>query len=180
MAPDEDHPSGPPMITGDRLEKLPRSLCVTFAVDCAEHVLPIFERGYPDDPRPHEAIVTVRDWLQGAASAGRVAGARHGAARAGFEPRGHHAITGIPGWWSGLTAIDATAAAQSAASAAAAVGAGDAHETAGLAARAAYEAAMAAAWAAVAADPAAVADASPAERAWQEERLAALEARASA
>jgi hypothetical protein len=168
------------MITGERLEKLPRSLCVTFAADCAEHVLPIFERGYPDDPRPRLAIVAVRDLLRGAASAEWAARAHHGALRACFEPRGPHSITGIPGWLSGLAAIDATTAAHAATAAAAAAGASGAHDAARFAVQAADEAAMAVAWAAVADDPAAVVDASPAERAWQEERLADLEARASA
>jgi hypothetical protein len=34
-----------------------------WAADCAEHVLPYFEEKYPDDPRPREAIRTLREWV---------------------------------------------------------------------------------------------------------------------
>jgi hypothetical protein len=154
------------MITADRLEKLPGRLVATFAADCAERVLPIFEQGYPEDPRPREAIAAAREWLRGATSEDRLVRACHGGRRAGFEPRGNHASTDIPGWLSGLTAIDATSAANAAFSAA------------NAALHAADDAAMAVAWAADAVlDIAnAAAYASPDERAWQAERLAALEA----
>ena len=33
-----------------------------WAADCAEHVLPFFEEKYPNDPRPREAIRTLREW----------------------------------------------------------------------------------------------------------------------
>jgi hypothetical protein len=33
-----------------------------WAADCAEHVLPLFEEKYPDDPRPREAIRILREW----------------------------------------------------------------------------------------------------------------------
>jgi len=36
-----------------------------WASDCAEHVLPIFERYYPADRRPQEAIVAARAWAKG-------------------------------------------------------------------------------------------------------------------
>ncbi|WP_420341005.1 putative immunity protein [Thermogemmatispora carboxidivorans] len=35
-----------------------------WAADCAEHLLPFFEERYPDDPRPREAIRTLRAWAQ--------------------------------------------------------------------------------------------------------------------
>ncbi len=40
-------------------------LLATWALDCAEHVLPLFEAGRPDDRRPHEAIEVGRAWVRG-------------------------------------------------------------------------------------------------------------------
>ena len=36
-----------------------------FAADCAERVLPIFEKQYPDDKRPRQAIQSARDFANG-------------------------------------------------------------------------------------------------------------------
>ncbi|MFE9234002.1 putative immunity protein [Cellulosimicrobium funkei] len=36
-----------------------------WAVDCAEHVLPIFERARPDDTRPRDALDVARAWIRG-------------------------------------------------------------------------------------------------------------------
>ncbi len=36
----------------------------TWALDCAERVLPFFESRYPDDERPRVAIETGRDWVK--------------------------------------------------------------------------------------------------------------------
>jgi len=41
-----------------------RSLAL-WAADCAEHVLPYFEKEYPKDDRPRKAIETARDWAHG-------------------------------------------------------------------------------------------------------------------
>jgi hypothetical protein len=35
----------------------------TWAADCAEHVLPYFERAYPEDDRPRSAIEACRRWV---------------------------------------------------------------------------------------------------------------------
>jgi Imm-5 like putative immunity protein len=35
----------------------------TWAADCAERVLPFFERAYPTDNRPRKAIETCRTWI---------------------------------------------------------------------------------------------------------------------
>lgn len=35
-----------------------------WAIDCAERVMPYFEDDYPDDPRPRNAIQTLREWLK--------------------------------------------------------------------------------------------------------------------
>ena len=40
-------------------------LLATWALDCAEHVLPLFEAGRPDDRRPHQAIEVGRAWVRG-------------------------------------------------------------------------------------------------------------------
>lgn len=40
-------------------------LLATWAADCAEHVLPLFERARPDDDRPRRAIGLGRAWARG-------------------------------------------------------------------------------------------------------------------
>ena len=40
-------------------------LLAEWALQCAEHVLPLFERESPDDDRPREAIETGRAWIRG-------------------------------------------------------------------------------------------------------------------
>ncbi|HEX6817952.1 MAG TPA: hypothetical protein VF120_06215, partial [Ktedonobacterales bacterium] len=40
-----------------------RTLAV-WAIDCAERVMPFFERAYPLDERPRQAIATLQSWLQ--------------------------------------------------------------------------------------------------------------------
>ncbi len=173
------------MITTDRLETLPKPLIVTFAADCAEHVLAIFEQGYPDDPRPREAIAAARDWLEGRTSKERLESARAGAIKASGKPMGNHAVTGAPGWFTGLLPSDTESAADAAAGAAyTALMANDAGEAARAASRVAVDAAMAAvfAWREQSGMDFAAADAyaSPLERSWQADRLATLEADHSA
>jgi hypothetical protein len=34
-----------------------------WAAGCAERVLPVFEQKFPQDPRPRDAILTLRDWI---------------------------------------------------------------------------------------------------------------------
>ena len=41
---------------------------VAWSCDCAERVLPIWERRYPNDRRPHEAIRVARAWIRGEAT----------------------------------------------------------------------------------------------------------------
>lgn len=36
-----------------------------WAVDCAEHVLPLFEHARPDDTRPRDALDIARAWIRG-------------------------------------------------------------------------------------------------------------------
>ncbi|MFA5868482.1 MAG: putative immunity protein [Candidatus Bathyarchaeia archaeon] len=40
-----------------------RSLAI-WAADCAERVLPLFERAYPEDDRPRKAIEACRTWVR--------------------------------------------------------------------------------------------------------------------
>lgn len=35
-----------------------------WAADCADHLLPYFEQSYPEDPRPRDAISTLRAWAK--------------------------------------------------------------------------------------------------------------------
>ena len=41
-----------------------KPLSVEYAIGCARHVLPNFERKYPDDARPREAIKAAEKWLK--------------------------------------------------------------------------------------------------------------------
>jgi hypothetical protein len=34
-----------------------------WATDCAERVMPYFEESFPEDPRPRDALVTLRAWI---------------------------------------------------------------------------------------------------------------------
>jgi hypothetical protein len=57
-----------------------------FAADCAEDVLPIFEREYPDDDRPRKAIEAARAYARGEIdAAARAAEAAAEAAEAAAE-----------------------------------------------------------------------------------------------
>ena len=61
----------------------------TWAADCAERVLPLFEEAYPDDDRPQNAIETCRTWVRtGVFKMAEIRGASlaaHAAARAAKE-----------------------------------------------------------------------------------------------
>ena len=65
-----------------------RSLA-TWAADCAERVLPFFERAYPKDDRPRKAIEACRTWVRtGVFKMAEIRGASlaaHDAARAAKE-----------------------------------------------------------------------------------------------
>ena len=122
-----------------------------FAADCAEHVLPIFEKKYPKDNRPRLAIQAARAFAEGKISANAMLEARSAAYAA-------YAVADAV----------ADAAAYAAAYAAYAYAAYAAYAVADAAAYAAYAVADAAAYAAAA--YAAAADAAAArqkERQWQ-------------
>ena len=93
-----------------------RRICVLFAADCAEQVLPLFERDRPDDSRPRRAIEVARDphasaATRAAAWAARIAerDAANAAARA--AARAANAAARAAAW----AASDAASAAASAA-----------------------------------------------------------------
>ena len=104
-----------------------RRICVLFAADCAEQVLPLFERDRPDDSRPRRAIEVARD------------------------PHASDAASDAA--WAARDAARAAACAASAAARAAACAASAAARAASAASAAAWDAsaASAAAWAASAA-----------------------------
>ena len=64
-----------------------------FAVDCAEHVLPIFEKQYPNDDRPRKAIHAARDFVDGKISKESLDAAR--------DAEGRVAWTGDVAWAAG-------------------------------------------------------------------------------
>ncbi len=92
------------MAAARRLDKEDQRLLVLWAADCAEHVLPFFEKKYPQDDRPRKAIEAGRAWARGqiacgAARAAAVAthaaarGVDEAAARAAARSAGHAAAT---------------------------------------------------------------------------------------
>jgi hypothetical protein len=125
-----------------------KRLCRLFAADCAESVLPIFERHRPDDDRPRHAISVGRDpnstdaarAAAGAAAWAAWAAAWDAAGDAAWAAAGAAARAAA-----GAAAGDAARAAGAAARAAAWDAAGDAARAAGAAA---WDAAGDAAWAA--------------------------------
>ncbi|MGD0081442.1 MAG: putative immunity protein [Methanoregula sp.] len=41
-----------------------KKILAVWAIDCAERVLPFFEEKFPDDPRPRNALGTLRAWIE--------------------------------------------------------------------------------------------------------------------
>lgn len=87
-----------------KLDKQDHSSLVLWAADCAEHVLPYFEKEYPKDDRPRKAIEAGRAWVRDeiTVSDARVAAfaahaaardADHTAARAAARAAGHASAT---------------------------------------------------------------------------------------
>ena len=96
-----------------------------FAADCAEHVLPIFERAYPTDDRPRKAIEAARAYARGEISAA----ARDAAGGAAWAAAG--AVAGAAGAVAGAAwaaAGDAAGDAAGAVAGAAWAAAGDAFQ----------------------------------------------------
>lgn len=47
----------------DLIEKTNHKILAKWAIDCTEHVMPFFEKKYPDDIRPRNAIETLKTWI---------------------------------------------------------------------------------------------------------------------
>jgi hypothetical protein len=67
--------------------RLDHKTLVTFACDCAERALPIFEAYHPDDPRPRHAIESARKWTTDSAPIGEVRTAKRAAANSAYLAR---------------------------------------------------------------------------------------------
>lgn len=48
----------------DLVRRTDRRTVGEWAADCAERVLPLFEGRYPGDPRPRQAIESLREWVR--------------------------------------------------------------------------------------------------------------------
>ena len=86
-----------------------------FACDCAERVLPIFEKEYPDNKRPRNAIEVARKFANGDATQEELAAARAAAWAAGGAAGGAAAWTAAraaAGAAAGYAARDAAGAAE--------------------------------------------------------------------
>ena len=100
---------------GELVHKTDHKTLARWALDCAERVMPYFERAYPDDPRPRRALETLQAWLDtgvfkmaviraaslGSHAAARAVGednpARSAARAAGQAVATAHVITHAPG-----------------------------------------------------------------------------------
>lgn len=57
-----DHPLS---VEIDRLARSSEHCALAlWAAECAERVLPLFEREHPDDQRPRQAIMKLREWIE--------------------------------------------------------------------------------------------------------------------
>jgi len=131
-----------------------RSL-VAWACDCAERTLPIFEKKYPEDKRPRNAIEVTRAWLAGKATLKEVETAADAAdADAAAVPYDAFAANSAAIYAAANSATYATCATYANSAAPAADAAANSATCATYAAYAAY-----------------AAPAADAERAWQFERL---------
>ena len=68
-------PNGMLWLAKNRGVELDESKLRLFACDCAEQVLPLFERDYPEDKRPRAAIETARRFANGNATREELAAA---------------------------------------------------------------------------------------------------------
>jgi hypothetical protein len=72
-----------------RLDGQGRRALARWAADCADHVLPVFERACSTDDRPRQAVQAARAWAAGEIRAGEAAAAAlaaHAAARRAEDP----------------------------------------------------------------------------------------------
>jgi len=73
---------------GGTLTDSDHRLLALWAAACAEHVLDLFESAQPEDPRPRQAIVQVRDWVRGEITMSQARAAGGHAMGAGRDLRG--------------------------------------------------------------------------------------------
>ena len=69
-----------------------------FVADCAEMVLPIYEKEYPNDYRPRKAIHAARDYANGLISAGELVAARADASAAACAAMTKRAAARVLTW----------------------------------------------------------------------------------
>jgi hypothetical protein len=48
----------------DLVKKADKKILAVWAIDCAERILPFFEKKYPCDIRPRKAIETLQEWIK--------------------------------------------------------------------------------------------------------------------
>ena len=158
-----------------RCNLLNKKLAVEISIECAKHVISNFEKKYPDDLRPRQAIEAAEKWLKSPTEKNKNAAADANAAAAAAAADAAYAYA-----YASAAAAAAYAAAHTAAAAAAADAAAYAADAAADAAAyaaayasaaAAYAAAYASAAAAAAAYAAAYASAAAAERKWQADKI---------
>jgi len=46
------------------VKKTDKKILAVWAIDCAQRVLPFFEKKYPQDNRPRKAIQTLQEWIK--------------------------------------------------------------------------------------------------------------------
>ena len=68
-----------------------RTLCFWSIAYAEKHLLPVFERAFPDDPRPREALSNARGWLEGRIRFADAKETNNGAHNAATAAEGHHA-----------------------------------------------------------------------------------------
>jgi hypothetical protein len=150
-------------------------ILIEFACRCAEHVLVNYEKLYPDDKRPREAIEAARAYAEGRGSAAEAAEAAARAAEAAWAAAEAAAWATAEAAEAAARAAEAArAAAWAAAEAAAWATAEDAEAAAWVAEAAAWAAAAAAAWATAEDAEAARAAARAAEQEWQKQTFLEL------
>jgi hypothetical protein len=69
----------------ERIETWNERTARLFAADCAEHVLPLFERHYPNDDRPRKAVEASRAFARGEIDRTALAAARDAARAAAWD-----------------------------------------------------------------------------------------------
>lgn len=75
-----------------KYEQQDHRLMATWAVDCAERVLPIFEKVYPQDGRPRQALEACRTWVRtGVFKMAEIRGASLAAHAAARDAKEHQA-----------------------------------------------------------------------------------------